>query len=120
MNKLPLLVCATVVALVSCGKPDNPLVTATEGQFAQWIEPKNAFSAPCAAALYEPELFVKRYNGLKFSAGGKISSVTEQQKSECVAELQKRASQIGIAGNVTPEHLFDDRVRQRYLSSKKG
>lgn len=120
MNKPIFLMSATLAVLVSCGKPDNPLVTATEGQFAQWMEPRNAFSASCAAALYEPGSFIRQYNGFKFSANGKIAAVTEQQKSECVAELQKRASRIGIAGNVTAEHLLDERVRQRYLSARKG
>ena len=65
---------AAVLALSACGKGDNPLVAASDGQFKQWIEPKNAFSASCAAALYEPALYVKQFNGLKFSASG-ISTV---------------------------------------------
>ena len=120
MSKSWLCAVVTVFALSSCGKGDNPLVAASDGQFKQWIEAKNAFSASCAAALYEPALFVKQYNGLKFSASGKISSVTEQQKTACVSELQQRASQIGIAGDVTREHLLDDRVRQRYMAARKA
>jgi hypothetical protein len=120
MNRLWLFVVVPVLALSACGKADNPLVAASDGQFAQWIEPKNAFSASCAAALYEPALYVKQFNGLKFSASGKISSVSEQQKTGCVSELQQRASQIGIAGNVTREQLLDDRVRQRYAATRKG
>jgi len=120
MNRLWLFAGMAVVALSSCAKQDNPLVAASDGQFAQWIEPKNAFSASCAAALYEPALYVKQFNGLKFSASGKISSVSEQQKAGCASELQQRASQIGIAGSLTREHLFDDRVRQRYAAARKG
>ncbi len=100
MSRSWLCAVAAVLALSSCGKGDNPLVTASDGQFKQWIEPKNAFSASCAA--------------------GKISSVSEQQKTGCVSELQQRASQIGIAGNVTREQLLDDRVRQRYAAARKG
>ena len=120
MNRLWLLGGVVVIGLTSCGKADNPLVTASDGQFAQWVEPKNAFSASCAAALYEPELFVKQYNGLKFAAAGKISTVSEQQKAECVAELQKRAEQVGVRGDVARENLFDERVRKRYLAIRKG
>ena len=120
MKKLWLIAGVTAIALASCGKPDNPLVTAGDAQFAQWVEAKNAFSASCAAALYEPELFVKQYNGLKFAAAGKISAVSEQQKTDCVVELQKRAAQVGVGGDVTREHLFDDRVRKRYLAARKG
>lgn len=100
MKRLWLIASVATMALASCGKPDNPLVTAGDAQFAQWVELKSAFSASCAAALYEPELFVKQYNGLKFAAAGKISTVSEQQKADCIVELQKRAAQAGVAGNV--------------------
>ena len=115
-----LLLTALVLLLASCGKPDNPLLGASDGRFARLIEPKNAFSASCAAALYEPDLFVKQYNGLKFGAAGKISAVSEQHRFECVAELQKRATEGGISGQVRREHLMDDRVRQRYVATRKG
>ncbi len=115
-----LLLTMLVLLLASCGKPDNPLVGASDGQFARLIEPKNAFSPSCAAALYEPDLFVKQYNGLKFGAAGKISAVSEEHRSECVAELQKRAADVGISGQVTRNHLRDDRARQRYFASRKG
>lgn len=120
MNRVWLIGGMAVVALASCGKGDNPLVTASNAQFAQWVEAKNAFSASCAAALYEPDLFVKQYNGLKFAAAGKISAVSEQQTADCVAELQKRAEQVGVGGAVAREHLFDERVRKRYLATRKG
>lgn len=114
------LLTVLVLLLASCGKPDNPLLGASDGQFARLIEPKNAFSPSCAAALYEPDLFVKQYNGLKFAAAGKISAVSEQHKAECMAELQKRAAEGGIRAEVTREHLIDDRVRQRYFAARKG
>lgn len=114
------LLAALVLLLVSCGKPDNPLLSASDGQFARLVEPKNAFSPSCAAALYDPGLLVKQYNGLKFGAAGKISAVSEQHKSECIAELQKRAAEGGIRGEVMREHLIDDRVRQRYFAARKG
>ena len=120
MNRLWLVAGVAAVALNSCGKQDNPLVAASDGQFAQWVEPKNAFSASCAAALYEPEVFVRQFNGLKFSASGKIASVSEQQRSGCVSELQQRASQVGITGSLTREQLLDDRVRRRYVATRKG
>jgi hypothetical protein len=120
MKRLWLIAGATVVALASCGKSDNPLLTVDDPQFVKWVEPKNAFSASCAAALYEPELFIKQYNGLKFAAAGKISTVSEQQKADCVVELQKRAGQAGVPGDIAREHLFDDRVRKRYLGARKG
>lgn len=123
MNKLSLpaaAVVAAVLLLSSCGKPDNPLVTASDGQFLRWIERTNPIAPSCAAALYEPDLFVRQYNGIKFVASSKISSVSEQQKSSCISELQKRASEIGIPGNVTRENLLDDRVRQRYIAVRKG
>jgi hypothetical protein len=120
MNRLWLIGGMAVIALASCGKADNPLVTASDAQFAQWVEPKNAFSASCAAALYEPGLFVRQYNGLKFAAAGKISAVSEQQKTDCVVELQKRAEQVGVAGAVSREHLLDERVRKRYFATRKG
>jgi len=120
MKTLRLFAVVALIALASCGKLDNPLVTASEAQFVQWVEPKNAFSASCAAALYEPELFVRQYNGLKFSAGAKISAVSEQQKTDCAAELPKRAAQVGVPGDVAQEHLFDERVRKRYLAVRKG
>lgn len=111
---------ALILLLASCGKPENPLLGASDGQFAGLIEPKNAFSPSCAAAFYEPDLFVKQYNGLKFGAAGKISAVTEQHRSECAAELQKRAADGGITGQITRDHLLDDRVRQRYFAARKG
>lgn len=120
MKRLWLFAGVAAMALAFCGKPDNPLVTAGDAQFAQWVKPMNAFSASCAAALYEPELFVKQYNGLKFAAAGKISTVSEQQKADCIVELQKRAAQTGIPGDVARAHLFDDRVRKRYLAARMG
>ena len=84
------------------------------------IEPKNAFSPSCAAALYEPELFVKQYNGLKFGQAGKIAAVGEQHRTDCIAELQRRAAEVELRDEVTREHLADDRVRQRYLAARKG
>lgn len=114
------MLAAAVCAVAACGKPENPLLSASDGQFARLIEPKNAFSASCAAALYEPELFVKQFNGLKFSQAGKIAAVSEQQRTECVAELQERARQLGVPGNVTREQLNDERVRKRYLATRKG
>ena len=120
MNRSWVLAALAVVALASCSKSDNPLVAASDGQFKQWIEPKNAFSASCAAALYEPELYVRQYNGLKFSASGKISSVSDQQQTGCVGELLQRASQIGIGGSLTREQLFDERVKHRYAAARKG
>lgn len=109
-----------LVLLASCGKAENPLIAASDGQFARLIEPKTAFSPSCAAALYEPDLFVKQFNGLKFSAAVKISAVSEQHRSVCIAELQKRAAEGGIRGDVTREHLSDERVRHRYLVARKG
>ena len=102
-----------------CQREDNPLISASDGQFSRLVEPKNAFSPSCAAALYEPDAFVQQYNALKFSPDARISSVTDQQRTACADELQKRASDIGISGNVTQEHLRDDRVRQRYLATRK-
>ena len=122
MNKLSQLaaVVVAVFLLASCGKPDNPLVTASDGQFLQWIAKRNGLAPSCAAALYEPELFIRQYNSIIFVAHDKISSVSEQQKADCVSDLLQRANQVGIQGNVTREHLRDDRVRQRYLANRKG
>ena len=114
------LLTVLVWVLAACGKPDNPLLGASDGQFARLIEPKNAFSPSCAAALYEPDLFVRQYNGLKFGAAGKIAAVSEQHRTECLAELQKRAAESGIRGDVTREHLLDERARQRYHAARKG
>jgi len=111
---------AAVCALAACGKPQNPLLSASDPQFARLIEPRNAFSPSCAAALYEPDLFVKQYNGLKFSPAEKITAVSEPQRNECAAELQERARQIGVPGDVTREQLADERVRKRYLAARKG
>lgn len=109
-----------VLLLVACGKPENPLLSASDAQFGGLIEPKNAFSPSCAAALYEPELFVKQYNGLKFGQAGKIAAVGGQHRTDCIAELQKRAAEAGLRSEVTREHLADDRVRQRYFAVRKG
>lgn len=111
---------AAVCALAACGKPENPLLSASDAQFARLIEPKNAFAPSCAAALYEPDLFVKQYNGLKFSQAGKIVAVSEQQRTQCVAELQERARELRVPGDVTRESLADERVRKRYLAARKG
>jgi len=119
MNRRWLLVIAVFV-LAACGKPENPLLAASDGQFAQLIEPRNAFSPSCAAALYEPDLFVKQYNGLKFSQTGKIAAVSDQQKTECEAELQRRGAEAGLRGDITREHLADERVRRRYFAARKG
>ena len=119
MKKSLIVATCFAVCLVACGKTDNPLVTASDGQFARFIEPKSALAPACAAAVYEPEFFVKQYNALKFSPEGRITAVSEQQSAECVTELQKRASEVGIAGTVTPEHVRDDRARQRYLALRK-
>ena len=117
-GRLPLT--AAVVVLAACGNQENPLLAASDAQFAQLIERKNAFSASCAAALYESDLFIRQYNGLKFSAAEKIAAVSERQKAGCIVELQKRAAESGIRGNVTREHLLDERVRQRYFAARKG
>ncbi len=89
MNIRRLLIGLAILTLAACGKLGNPLLNATDGQFLQWIAPKNAFSPPCAAALYEPAWFINQYNALKFSARDKISAVTEKQKSDCAADLQQ-------------------------------
>ena len=111
---------AAVCALAACGKSQNPLLSASDGQFARLIEPRNAFSSSCAAALYEPDLFVKQYNRLKFSQAEKLTALSEQQRNECEAELQERARQLGVPGSVTREQLADERVRTRYLAARKG
>ncbi len=108
-----------VLGLAACGQSANPLLSASDGQFGRLIEPKNAFSPSCAAALYEPGLYVKQHNGLRFSAAGKIAAVSEEHKAQCAAELQARAAEAGI-GNVTRVHLADDAVRQRYLAMRRG
>lgn len=113
------LLAGLCLLLGACGKPDNPLLAASDAQFAQLIEPKNAFSASCAAAFYEAELFVKQYNGLKFARAGKIAAVTEEQRRHCADELQVRAAEMGLRA-VRPEHLADERIRQRYLAARKG
>ena len=113
-----LLIVPAVVALASCGRPDNPLLSASDRQFARLMEPKNAFSPSCAAALYEPELYVKQYNGLKFSPAAKISMVSGEQVTECVAELRERAAAQRIRGEVTRDDLLDERVRQRYFATR--
>ncbi|TAJ17608.1 MAG: hypothetical protein EPO47_00480 [Rugosibacter sp.] len=118
-NRHLLIVVATIV-LTACGKLGNPLLSASDGQFLRWIAPRNGLAPSCAAALYKPEIFIGQYNGLKFSARDKISAVTERQKSECIADLQQRASEVGIEGNVTREHLLDDRVKQRFLALQRG
>lgn len=108
-----------IVAVTACSKVDNPVLAANEGQFARLVEPRSALAPSCAAALYEPEAFVQQYNATKFSPEGRISAVSEKQQNDCAVELQKRASEVGIAGDVKPEHFRDDRVRQRYVSLKK-
>ena len=107
-----------ILAIAACSKVENPLLTANDGQFARLVEPRTALAPSCAAALYEPEVFVQQYNATKFSPEGRITAVSDKQQNDCVLELQKRASEIGMAGDVKPEHLRDDRVRQRYLSLK--
>ncbi len=119
MNKRHLLIGLATIMLAGCGKLGNPLLNASDGQFLRWIAPRNGLAPSCAAALYKPEMFIGQYNGLKFSAKDKISAVTDRQKSECIADLQQRASEVGIEGNITREHLLDDRVRQRFLASQK-
>ena len=109
-----------VLALAACGNPENPLLSASDAQFARLVEPRNAFSSSCAAALYEPELFVKQYNGLKFRQAGKIAALSEQHRADCIVELQRRAAEAELRGEVTREHLIDDRVRQRYFAVRKG
>ena len=109
----------SALGLAACGQPANPLLSASDGQFGRLIDPKNAFSPSCAAALYEPELYVKQHNGLRFSAAGKIAAVSEEHKAQCAAELQARAAEAGM-GDVTRAHLADDAVRQRYLAMRKG
>ena len=120
MNKLRLLIGLAIITLAACGKLGNPLLAASDGQFLRWITPRNGLAPSCAAALYKPELFVRQYNGIVFIASKRISSVSEQQKADCISELQQRASQIDIEGNITREHLLDERVKQRFLSSLKG
>ena len=109
----------TALWLAACGQAANPLLSASDGQFGRLIEPKNAFSPSCAAALYEPELYVKQHNGLRFSAAGKIAAVSEEHRAQCAAELQARAAEAGM-GNVTRAHLADEAVRQRYLAMRRG
>ena len=119
MKNLLIAALVAAAAIAGCKKEDNPLVTASDGQFGRLIEPKNAFSPPCAAALYDPDTFVAQYNGLKFSSDARIQTVSDQQRAECTGELQKRASEVGIPGNVSAEHLKDERVKQRYLAARK-
>src|SRR5688572_26467564 len=120
MKRACIVVAVTAtLGIAGCQREANPLVAASDGQFSRLVEPKNAFSPSCAAALYEPDVFVQQYNALKFSPDARISSVSNQQRTACADELQKRASEIGITGRVTHEHLRDDRVRQRYLATRK-
>lgn len=118
MKRWPLIV-PVAVALAACGHPDHPLLSASDGQFARLMEPKNTFSPSCAAALYEPELYVKQYNGLKFSPAAKISAVSKEQETDCIAELRERAAAQGIRGEVTRDDLLDERVRRRYFAARK-
>lgn len=108
-----------VFAVGGCQREGNPVISASDGQFSRLVEPKNAFSPSCAAAVYDPEAFVQQYNALKFSPDARIASVSDQQRTACMDELRKRASEIGITGNVTQEHLRDERVQQRYLATRK-
>lgn len=119
MTKAFLYAAALTMALAACERSDNPLMSAEEDQFGRVIEPRTALAPSCAAALYEPDVFIQQYNALKFSPDTRINSVSEQQQADCVTELQKRASEVGIDGNVTAEHVRDDRVRQRYLAARK-
>lgn len=119
MKRTWVVIAVVAVAVAGCQREENPLVSASDGQFSRLVEPTNAFSAPCAAALYEPDAFVRQYNALKFSRDARISAVSDQQRTACADELQKRASEIGLPGNVTQAHLRDDRVRQRYLATRK-
>lgn len=105
--------------VAACGQAANPLLNASDDQFGRLIEPKNAFSPSCAAALYEPEFYVKQHNGLRFSAAGKINAVSEERRAQCAAELQARAAEAGM-GNVTRAHLADEAVRQRFLAMRRG
>ena len=108
-----------IAVLPGCARVENPLLKASDAQFARIIESKNAFSPSCADALYEPETFVRQYNELKVSPTARISAVSEQQRAHCVADLLKRIRAAGIAENVTADQLIDERVRQRYIASKK-
>src|SRR5258708_37544289 len=119
MNTRWLLVIAAFV-LAACGKPENPLLAASDGQFAQLIEPRNAFSPSCAAALYEPDLFVKQYNGLKFSQAGKISAVSDQQKTECAAELPRRGAAAGVRRAHSGARRGDAGGRPRVFAPREG
>ena len=115
------LLIATVAVLMAggCDTGRNPLIAASDGQFARFVEPRTALAPSCAAALYEPDAFVQQYNALKFSPEALLSAVTEKQQAECVTDLKKRASEVGIAGEVTTDHLRDAKVRQRYLAVRK-
>ena len=119
MNQRVIVAATIAGVLVACGKAENPLLRATDGEFARLIEPRSALAPSCAAAFYDPELFVRQYNAVKFIPGSRITAVSEQQKAECITDLQKRASEVGIDGNVKPEHFNDDRVRQRYVAAVK-
>ncbi len=120
MNKRRLLIGIATIMLAACDKLGNPLLSARDGQFLQWIAPRSVLASSCAAALYKPELFIKQYNGLRLVVSSRISSVSEHQKDTCVSELLQRASQIGIEGNIIREHLLDERVKQRFLATQKG
>ena len=119
MKKPVIIEIAVVLAIAGCGKAQNPLLAASDGQFARFIEPRSALAPSCAAALYDPSAFVQQYNALKFSPEGRIAEVSEAQKSECVTDLKKRASEVGIAGEMTTDHLSAEKVRQRYLAAMK-
>lgn len=119
MKRIYAVTLMAVASIAGCTKEDNPLLRATDGQFARLVEPRTALAPSCAAAFYDPDLFVRQYNAVKFMPETRIFAVSPKEEADCVVGLQKRASELGIEGNVTEAHIRDDRVRRRYVATRK-
>jgi hypothetical protein len=99
---------AIVVAFVSgCAqRSDNPLLSATDGQFKVSVVPY----FDCLASVEKA--------AKTFSSATKVKREEEEERRICLEKTQKLTAGAGIADNVTFDHIQDPRVKERYLALK--
>ena len=87
--------------LGACSKPNNPLLSATDGQFIQIFAP-SVFNE-CNERFFEPS---------------KVQSPELSDKKGCAEIFKQTAAFLGIAQVVTLAHIEDPRVKERYFKLK--
>lgn len=100
MRKTFSLAVLVALLLTACSKgSDNPLLSATDGQFIMTFS-----SGECNAIFFKPSA---------------VRNPRPTDKEDCAQGIQKNAAFAGIPDAVTLQHIEDPKVKERYFSLKK-